>query len=149
MSEPTKPNIPYWHIWTDEEGVSRQTRCSLTEFELASIRPPATPQWIGAKTHDGATVLVTVLPVGWRGGWHENPRPQWIIPLSGKWFVESMDGNRVEMGPGDISFGEDQNTRERDGKKGHLSGVVGDAPAVLMLVQFDSAREQTSPCRFR
>jgi len=51
--------------------------------------------------HD-ATVFVTVLPVGWIGDWHENPRPQWIIPLSGRWFVESMDGVRVEMGPGEI-----------------------------------------------
>jgi hypothetical protein len=49
--------------------------------------------------HD-ATVFVTVLPVGRMGDWHENPPPQWIIPLSGRWFVESMDGVRVEMGPG-------------------------------------------------
>jgi hypothetical protein len=36
-----------------------------------------------------------------------------------------MDGVRVEMGPGEISFGEDQNTRQVDGKRGHLSGTVG------------------------
>jgi hypothetical protein len=52
-----------------------------------------------SKRHD-ATVFVTVLPVGWIGDWHENPRPQWIIPLSGRWFVESMDGIRIEIGPG-------------------------------------------------
>ena len=45
------------------------------------------------------TVLVTVQPVGWVGTWHENPAPQWIVPLSGRWWVESMDGKRVEMGP--------------------------------------------------
>ena len=82
---------------------------------------------------------MTVLPVGWIGDWHENPKPQWIIPLSGRWFVESMDGQRVEMGPGEISFGEDQNTRNVAGKQGHLSGTVGDEPAVLMIVQFDDA----------
>ena len=65
------------------------------------------------KTHAGAEMLVTVLPVGWVGDWHENPRPQWIIPLSGRWFVETMDGARVEMGPGEMSFGEDQGTRPR------------------------------------
>ena len=58
------------------------------------------------------------------------------------------DGQRVEMGPGDISFGEDQNTKEVDGKKGHLSGTVGDEPAVLMLVQFESLAAGASPCRF-
>jgi hypothetical protein len=83
------------------------------------------------------TTLITVLPVGWVGEWHENPKPQWIVPLSGRWFVESMDGQRVEMGPGEISFGADQGTREHDGRKGHLSGTVGDREAVLWLVQLD------------
>lgn len=55
-------------------------------------------------------VIFTVLPVNWVGKWHENPQPQWIIPLSGRWFVETTDGMRVEMGTGEISFGGDQNT---------------------------------------
>jgi hypothetical protein len=148
MNEPAKPKIPYWHLWTDDDGVSHQSRCALTHFELGTMKPPAAPQWIGEKTHDGMTVFVTVQPVGWRGEWHENPRPQWIIPLSGRWCVESMDGQRVEMGPGEISFGEDQNTRERDGRKGHLSGTIGDEPAVLMVVQFDTERARFTPCRF-
>ena len=59
-----------------------------------------------------------------------------------------MDGTRVEMGPGEISFGEDQGTRETDGKKGHKSGTIGDEPAVLMVIQFDTARDKTTPCRF-
>jgi hypothetical protein len=149
MTTDAKPEVPYWHLWTDEQGVSHQTRCALTEFDMQSMQPPAAPQWQGRKTRDGMTVMVTVQPVGWIGTWHENPKPQWIIPLSGRWFVESMDGRRVEMGPGEISFGEDQNTREVDGKRGHLSGTVGDAPAVLMVIQFDSPPTLASPCRFR
>jgi len=121
----------------------------MTEFEKAAIAPQASPQWIGAKTKDTATVFVTVLPVGWIGDWHENPKPQWIIPLSGRWFVESMDGQRVEMGPGEISFGEDKNTRKVAGKQGHLSGTLGDDPAVLMIVQFEALPPLASPCRFR
>jgi hypothetical protein len=149
MTTDAKPEVPYWHLWTDEQGVSHQTRCALTEFDMQSMQPPAAPQWQGRKTRDRMTVMVTVQPVGWIGIWHENPKPQWIIPLSGRWFVESMDGRRVEMGPGEISFGEDQNTREVDGKRGHLSGTVGDAPAVLMVIQFDSPPTLASPCRFR
>jgi hypothetical protein len=120
----------------------------MTEFELASFAPPAQPQWQGREIHDGATVLVTVLPVGWVGDWHENPKPQWIIPLTGRWFVESMDGVRVEFGPGALAFGEDQGCREADGRKGHLSGTVGEAPAVLMIIQFDTAGAPATPCRF-
>ena len=149
MSSDPKPAVSYWHLWTDDEGVSHQTLCTMTEFEKAAIAPQASRQWIGAKTKDTATVFVTVLPVGWIGDWHENPKPQWIIPLSGRWFVESMDGQRVEMGPGEISFGEDKHTRKVAGKQGHLSGTLGDDPAVLMIVQFEAPPPLASPCRFR
>jgi hypothetical protein len=148
MSPDETPRIPYWHLWTDAEGISHQTRCTLTEFDLKSMQAPAAPQWQGQRTRGEMTVMVTVQPVGWVGIWHENPRPQWIIPLSGRWFVESMDGERVEMGPGEISFGEDQNTRGLDGRKGHRSGTVGNEPAVLMVVQFATPATVASPCRF-
>lgn len=96
MSE--RPQVSYWHLWTDEDGVSRQQRCRMEDFELKPIQPGAEAQWQGQKTSGAMTTMVTVLPVGWIGEWHENPKPQWIIPLSGTWFVEAMDGTRVEMG---------------------------------------------------
>ncbi len=147
MSE--QPRVPYWHLWTDAEGISRMQQCTMTEFELKSMKAPAEPQWQGHKTSGHMTVMVTVQPVGWIGTWHENPQPQWIVPLSGRWFVEAMDGTRVEMGAGEISFGGDQNSREIDGKRGHLSGTVGDFPAVLMVVQFTDQAAPKSPCLFR
>lgn len=149
MSSDNKPTVPYWHLWADEQGVSHQTRCAMTEFDMNSIGGGAAPQWQGRKTEGATTMEVTVLPVGWQGDWHPNPKPQWIIPLSGRWFVESMDGQRVEMGPGEIAFGEDQTCREQDGKIGHASGTVGNQPAVLMLVQFETPPTVASPCRFR
>jgi hypothetical protein len=143
------PTIPYWHLWTDADGISRQKQCAMTEFELESMKAPADPQWQGKKTTAKMTVMVTVQPVGWIGVWHENPKPQWIVPLSGRWFVEAMDGTRVEMGPGEISFGGDQNCREVNGRCGHRSGTIGDAPAVLMVVQFDDRPSPQLPCEFR
>jgi hypothetical protein len=132
-----KPTLRYWHLWAGADGVSHQSECAMTDFHLESVQSPAAPQWLGRKTTAAASVMFTVLPIGWVGEWHPNPKPQWIVPLSGRWFVEAMDGTRVEFGVGEPSFGGDQNAREIDGKKGHRSGVVGDAPAVLMLVQFD------------
>ena len=144
----TAPIVPYWHLWTDAAGVSHQTRCAMTEFELQSMQPPADPQWQGRKQTGAMTLLITVQPVGWVGTWHENPKPQWIVPLSGRWFVESMDGTRVEMGCGEIAFGGDQHCREVDGKRGHRSGTVGDAPAVLMVVQREDDFTPPPPCAF-
>ncbi len=145
---PPPPRVPYWHLWTDADGISHQSRCSLTEFEWQSMQPPAAPQWQGTKRSGPMTVMVTVQPVGWIGIWHENPKPQWIVPLSGRWFVESMDGTRVEMGSGELAFGGDQQCRERDGKRGHRSGTVGDEPAVLMVVQQSGEAPSAPACAF-
>ncbi len=51
-----------------------------------------------------------VQPSGWKGVWHRESKVDWIVTLAGKWFVEAMEGTRVELGPGDVSLGEDQNT---------------------------------------
>jgi hypothetical protein len=135
------PTLTYWHVWTDEEGVSHQTQCELTEFEQKSIAEDVAPQWNNRLLTSDANVMFTVLPVDWVGKWHENPQPQWIVPLSGCWFVETMDGQRVEMGPGEVSFGGDQHTQpDREGRKGHLSGTVGDIPATLMIVQLNDEK---------
>ena len=136
MSDPgEKPSIGYWHLWTDEDGTSHQQRCQLTEWELKGVGG-ADPQWNDKQLRSEATTVFTVQPVGWVGTWHENPAPQWIIPISGRWWVEAMDGTRVEMGPGDISLGEDQGCKQDvQGRKGHRSGTVGGQPAVLMTVQ--------------
>lgn len=131
-----KPTLAYWHVWTDENNVSHQTRGLLTSFEKESMGAGTEPQWNNHQSCSKSEVLFCELPVGWIGEWHENPRPQWIIPISGRWFVETMDGHRVEMGPGDVSFGGDQNTKPNaQGHKGHLSGTVGKAPAKLMIIQ--------------
>jgi hypothetical protein len=88
--------------------------------------------------HVGRDRIDRHTPVGWIGEWHSNPKPQWIVPLSGCWFVETTDGTRVEMGPGDMSFGSDQNAKpDKDGRQGHRSGTVGDVPAVLIVVQLN------------
>jgi hypothetical protein len=145
-----KPTVSYWHVWTDENGVSHQNRCELSAFRLQSISASSAPEWIDKLITSGATVLVVVQPVGWVGEWHENPKPQWIVPLSGRWFVKTMDGTRVEMGPGEASFGNDQHCKaDAQGRKGHRSGTVGNQPSVLMIVQLEQDPATDQSCRFK
>lgn len=112
-----KPTIPYWHLWTDEDGTSRQSRCTLEDFELKPIQPGSASQWQRQKTSGTMSSMVTVLPLGVIGGWHENPEPQWIIPLARHWFVEAMDGTRAEIGSGELAFRGHQNCHYRRGSE--------------------------------
>ena len=82
------------------------------------------------------TLITLVLPAGGIYDWHENPKPQWIVPLQGSWAVETMDGQTVTMGPGALSFGGDQGTRAG---RGHRSWTVGSEDTVLMLLQVDTS----------
>jgi hypothetical protein len=136
MSDHTgpRPHVPYWHLWRDDAGVSHLAQCALTEFQVKQVGNAA-PQWNDQQHDTSATVVFTVQPVGWVGEWHENPAPQWIVVLSGRWWIEAMDGTRIEQGPGEFSLGEDQGCTDQDGRKGHRAGTIGDAPAVLMTVQ--------------
>jgi len=128
-------DIPYWHVWVDSSGLTHQTRRALA----TSLSPG---DWHGiAKllTSDidadvNQQQIIVLLP-GVVFAWHENPYSQWIVPLSGRWFVETLDGVRVEMGPGEISLGEDQGSATIEGRTGHQSGAIGDSPCVLLLIQ--------------
>jgi hypothetical protein len=142
-----RPSVPYWHLWVDDQGVSHQRECRLDNYGPHRVGDAAA-QWNAPQPRSEATVVFTVQPVGWVGEWHENPAPQWIVVLSGRWFVESMDGTRIEQGPGEFSLGEDQGCVARDGRKGHRSGTVGDEPCCLMTVQLhvDPVR---APCHIR
>ncbi len=144
------PAVTYWHLWADSVGVTHQTQCRFEAFEFKTFAPPSTDLWVKRLAASPQDITLLVLEPGRAGGWHRNPQPQWIVPLSGTWFVESMDGTRVEMGPGGVSFGEDQLSQpDAQGREGHLSGVVGDDPAVLLLIQVSDPPTVDQACRFR
>ena len=149
MDDPSSQAPPpkeYWHLWTGEDGISRQSLCRFRELVSSPLNPEVAPQWSAPLMEDGNSFL-TLLPVGWLGQWHENQVPKWIFVLSGSWFVESMDGERHIFGPGDFSFGGDQRCRKLDdGRWGHLSGQVGDVPCLQLIIQRnDDAWMQAPP----
>jgi len=138
MVNPEHPKIPYWHLWTGDDGITHMTRFELTHFEWQSMGGKAGSQWNNHLLAGENSLLFAILPVDWNGDWHENPKPQWISVLSGSWFVEAMDGTRVQMGPGDLCFGGDQNSKpDTQGRVGHRSGTVGSEPCALMILQLN------------
>ena len=147
MPDPNQPApLPYWHLWTDDGGISRQTLCTVAPWTLGVLGPNDSPQWNLDLIKDGNSFL-TQLPVGWSADWHENHIPKWIYVLRGSWSVESMDGQKQIFGPGDFSFGGDQQCiATASGAKGHLSAQVGDEPCLQLIIQRnDDAWMQAPP----
>lgn len=142
------PRLPFLHMWTGPDGLSRINESLMGGFGLKSVGGGAAPQWMRPFPGEVEAISFAVLPVGWRGEWHESPKPQWVIPLRGRWFIETQDGTPVEMGAGDIHFGQDQNTKEQGGRKGHLSGTLGEEPCFQMMVQFSRSPAAATPDPF-
>ena len=136
MPDPNQPApLPYWHLWTDDGGISRQTLCTMAPYTLGVLGPNDSPQWNLDLIKEGNSFL-TELPLGWTADWHENHIPKWIYVLRGSWSVESMDGQKQVFGPGEFSFGGDQQCiATASGAKGHLSAQVGDEPCLQLIIQ--------------
>ena len=100
-------------MWVNEQGESCQSLHSLSGHKQSVFAVGAAPIWSALHYNSMARIVTLILMPGEIGDWHENPMPQWIIPLRGRWSVETMDGVIVEMGPGDISFGGDQRTKNK------------------------------------
>jgi hypothetical protein len=132
------PRVPYYFMGLDGEGISVLLQRMLSGFASKSVGGQAAPMWMKPLPGRVAAVQFAVLPVGWVGEWHDSPKPQWVVPLSGRWFIETQDGNRAEMGPGEIHWGQDLGGKNIDGNSGHRSGQLGEQPCVQLMVQFEA-----------
>jgi hypothetical protein len=145
--EANPPRIPYYSLRAEPGGVSSLATCALDGFVAKSVGGRAAAMWMHDFPGEVEAMFFAVSPVGWVGEWHESPKPQWMVPLSGHWFIEAQDGSRVEMGPGDIHWGQDLGTRVIDGAQGHRSGQIGAEPCVQLMLQF-KAPQGSGACPF-
>ena len=133
-----EPSIKLVHVTTGANGLTISHRCRVPEMRMRAVSDDIPPVWATEPRQEVVSQSIWVLPAGWRGGWHRNPSRQWVVPISGRWWVETQDGNRVVMGPGDVHLGDDLQGIEDDrGRKGHDSGVIGEDPLVVMVLPLE------------
>lgn len=137
------PSISYMAMRVNQEGLSTGELCELEGFSLASLGGKASPIWMKQFAGSPTSVWFTVLPIGWVGDWHESPAAQWVCAISGRWWIETADGKRIEMGPGEIHWGQDQGTKAH---RGHRSGQCGPEPCVQLMVRYANAPLGSERC---
>ncbi len=67
-------------------------------------------------------------PAGYFLDWHNAPRRQYTITLSGEAELGASDGTVSRVGPGDIMLAEDLTGR------GHTTRVVGEEPRFYAVI---------------
>ena len=137
MTENTgaRPEIAYWHLWTDGDGVSHQTRCALTEFELKGVGGAA-PQWNNQQRPVRSDGRLHRAAGGLGGRLAREPGAA-VDRRAVRPLVDRVHGRHAHRtGPRRVLARRGPGLHaSSNGRKGHRSGTIGDAPAVLMTVQ--------------
>ena len=106
------------------------TKCHYSNWTKVNLLPPAQPVFLDIFGAAGNVQLAN-LPPGWQGPWHKDPVPQLVFFLHGRGLWRVMDGTTRVFQPGDIYFGNDQNSTQ-----GHESYTHGNDTLILAMVQF-------------
>jgi quercetin dioxygenase-like cupin family protein len=134
--------VALWGSGTDRDVVvaQRQTGIVVTrmftgpdgqthaEEKIVNLKANGT---LGALRSD--TIKVTGVefgrnPVKYVNDWHNAPRRQYVVTLSGHEEIEMGGGKKIQQGPGQILLAEDLTG------KGHISRVVGSEDRVALFI---------------
>ncbi|BDA48122.1 hypothetical protein COCOBI_11-3800 [Coccomyxa sp. Obi] len=141
-SEEKDPDFPYVHLWVSADGETHITEAKMSGFELKKYAQD--PQYVKEGPSPSKTVF-TQLNAGLKQDFHPCPQVQFVVTLSGKWYVKASDGSVKIMGPGDVLFQDDVKDSPAKKTPGHWSGVVGDWPCQQMIIQVTRKPEVDKP----
>ena len=103
-------------LYTGDDGQSH-----VEELDLASS-PSLT------ELHSTAGIVFRSTEAGHFSDWHNAPRRQYVITLSGEVEIGLGDGSVHRFGPGHVNFVEDLTGQ------GHTTRVVGNVPRIAATV---------------
>ncbi len=111
--------MAFYRLYTGDDGLSH-----MEELPLES-----SPQL--TDLHEAKGVVFRAAEPGRFSDWHNAPRRQYIITLSGGAEIGFRDGTVQRLGPGDVNLAEDITG------SGHTTRVVGDAPRVTATIHLE------------
>lgn len=134
----------YTHLWTSADGETHLKECYMKGFDVKSFAGDTPPQFVkeGSKP---TKVTFSELTVDNLQDFHSCPGVQFVVCLSGSWFVETTDGDRKDFQPGEVLFQDDCEASPAKKAPKHKSGVNGDKPNRQMILSVDREPEVDQP----
>jgi hypothetical protein len=139
-SDPQEGPVKVYRVYTGDDGLSR--------FEALEI--PFEPAYFGTQWQfepGSGPVIFRQLPAGETLDFHNPPRRQMVVTISGAAEIECGDGSRLRIGPGDTLFVEDLTgrghlTREIDGPRRSINIPL---PDDLDVTRWRASGEPATP----
>src|SRR6185295_9792695 len=110
-------------------SITRLYSGSDGQSHLEALDPATHPELTALQAAKGVVFRST--PPGYFSDWHNAPRRQYIITLSGEAEIGLGDGTIHRLGPGDVNMAEDLTGH------GHTTRVVGQVPRVTATIHLE------------
>eukprot|EP00040_Diaphanoeca_grandis_P008933 m.46929 g.46929 ORF g.46929 m.46929 type:complete len:495 (-) comp20375_c0_seq1:361-1845(-) len=146
----TIPSSPlpftYWHNYVGDDGLSHLAKCTFDWTLATNLHWKDQPTWMDFITpqvlpNSTKTIFAQMhMPNGSINEWHSDPGPQLVVVMKGHQGWEVADGQKMVLGPGDVYFGEDQDS------KGHLNHGLGETFHFVMVRYDNHIRRKGQPC---
>lgn len=137
----------YVQLWVSADGESHIKECKMSGFKTQTYS--SMPQFV--KDEFGGQpekIIFTELSVGLEQPLHTCPQVQFVITLSGSWYIKTTDGEKHVFKPGEVLFQDNTKTSPAQKLGQHLSGAVGDVPCQQFIAQFNRQPEVDNPNPF-
>ncbi len=108
-------------VYTGEDGKSH---FEDMEIDLPRQGPPGRM----SELQEGEGVIFRSSPADYDSGFHNAPRRQYVVILSGEMEVETGDGSKRRLASGDILLGDDMTG------EGHITRAVGGRPGHSLFI---------------
>lgn len=108
-------------LFTDPAG---RSRVETSAMDLGPLGPDEATGWLPA-----GPVRFQQSPPGARLDWHDAPRRQYVVTLTGSLEFTTRDGETFPLGPGDVLLAEDT------AGGGHRWRLLGDQPWTRIYVR--------------
>ena len=123
MGRPNVSTFKYFRVYAGPDG---ESHVEDVEVELKPV---------GASSSSSLSDLIPATGVIFRysaadlnADWHNAPRHQWVITLSGEGEIVASDGEVRRVGPGSVMLADDTTG------KGHITRGVGTEPRIGLFV---------------
>ncbi|GJL83811.1 MAG: hypothetical protein DHS20C01_34450 [marine bacterium B5-7] len=121
--------MKYFRLYADHDGESHfdEIEETCTPMEYA---PPAPPLDVSRPIESTRYIFVR-FPADWQSDFHQTPRRQLFVVLSGEIEGDASDGARMTFGPGDVLLMEDTEGR------GHTARVISQMDVSALIVHIE------------
>eukprot|EP00928_Gymnodinium_smaydae_P086867 TRINITY_DN71279_c0_g1_i1.p1 TRINITY_DN71279_c0_g1~~TRINITY_DN71279_c0_g1_i1.p1 ORF type:complete len:185 (-),score=11.92 TRINITY_DN71279_c0_g1_i1:122-676(-) len=150
---PVEGNISYVHLWVSADGETHLADCLVQGLVSKKLPGGQSVQYV-QNLFDvvpglNSTNVIVTQQVG-PNPWHHCPQTQFVVTLSGTWFVKATDGSQRHLPPGTWLFQDDtsKHPAAKNGTRRAMHYSEAEGPCNQMVLQWKKEPVIGHPCPF-